>query len=302
MPVSAVVVHNHFRFDDIGNSDAYAQWRAGKLACAPRAVEDLIVEVDDPRALTDAERAAVLDRCRSSNMAIYASRVGDDADKDIPRRLGLQLGLELLDSNWLADDDGITALTVNQQGSHPFYIPYTDRPIHWHTDGYYNAPERQVSGLLLHCVHPAAEGGENALLDPEMAYIFLRDANPLYIEALFNPNAMTIPAREEAGEAVRPDSVGPVFSISRSGALHMRYTARTRSIQWSDDPMVQQATRALTAFLNSDTPYIYRARLESGMGLVSNNVLHDRAGFRDAAGLPARLLYRARYHQRIAGT
>ncbi len=303
VPVSTMPALERFRFDDLQNQDAYRQWRARKLRHAPGAPGDLVVEVRDPRALTEAERDAILDRCRNCNMAIYASSVEDDPDKDIPRRVGQQLGLTDLDSNWLADDDGITSLTVNPEGSHPFYIPYTDRPIHWHTDGYYNPTDRQIEGLLLHCVHPAAEGGENALLDPEIAYLFLRDANPAYIDALFKPDAMTIPARTEAGDAVRPDSVGPVFSISsRTGALHMRYTARTRSIRWSNDPIIQQATRALTELLDSTIPYIYRARLESGMGLISNNVLHDRAGFKDAPEQPARLLYRARYHQRIAGT
>jgi hypothetical protein len=36
------------------------------------------------------------------------------------------------------------------------------------------------------------------------------------------------------------------------------------------------------------------------MGLVCNNVLHDRSGFRDGA-TRKRLVYRARYYDRIAG-
>jgi hypothetical protein len=37
------------------------------------------------------------------------------------------------------------------------------------------------------------------------------------------------------------------------------------------------------------------------MGLLCNNVLHDRSGFTDNPATP-RLLYRARYHDRIAGS
>jgi hypothetical protein len=37
------------------------------------------------------------------------------------------------------------------------------------------------------------------------------------------------------------------------------------------------------------------------MGLVGNNVLHDRAGFNDDE-THHRLLYRARYYDRIRGT
>jgi len=37
------------------------------------------------------------------------------------------------------------------------------------------------------------------------------------------------------------------------------------------------------------------------MGLVSNNVLHDRAAFQDDES-HTRLIYRARYFDRLAGT
>jgi hypothetical protein len=71
---------------------------------------------------------------------------------------------------------------------------------------------------------------------------------------------------------------------------------------WKDDAAVAAARDALLRLLADDSRYIFRARLESGMGLIANNVLHDRAGFADRPGRPARLLYRARYVDRIAGT
>ena len=52
---------------------------------------------------------------------------------------------------------------------------------------------------MLHCVSPAADGGENGLLDPEIAYLRLRDENPEFIRALMAPDAMTIPANTEEG-------------------------------------------------------------------------------------------------------
>lgn len=290
-------------FTDLCESESYLRWRDWKFRTLPQGLGELVVEVRDPRRLSNSERSALLQRCQHNNMALYVSQLGSDPDKDIPRLLGQQLGLLRLDHNWLADDDGITSLAVNAEGAHPHYIPYTDRPIHWHTDGYYNPPERQIYGLLLHCVHPASEGGENALLDPELAYIHLRDTNPVYIEALMRSDAMTIPAREQAGIEARPDSIGPVFSTHpQTGALHMRYTARTHSIRWSPDPLVQEAVQCLENLLASGLPTIYRGRLEAGMGLVSNNVLHDRAGFKDLPGHSSRLLYRARYYDRVIET
>ncbi len=288
---------------DLQQDYAYRLWRDWKLDHAPTRIEQLLVEIQDPTHLTSREHLAILTRCAHTNMALYASNPQLEQHKDIPRAIGKAFGLERLDHNMLADDDAITSLTVNPEGDHPHFIPYTNRPIQWHTDGYYNSPQQQIYGLLLHCVHPAAEGGENQLLDPELAYIFLRDANPAYIEALMQPDAMTIPARtDEQGVARLPQS-GPVFSLHpRRPALHMRYTARTRSIEWKADPLLEEACKALHDLLTSDLPFILRGRLERGMGLISNNVLHTRSGFTDSPGHEARLLYRARYFDRIDGT
>ena len=239
-------------------------------------------------------------RCRVANMALYASATGSDPDKDIPRLLGRQLGLERLDANRLADDDGISPLAVAPAGARSEFIPYTERGIRWHTDGYYNSLDRQVRGLILHCVQRAASGGENRLMDHEIAYILLRDENPDYIRALMAPGAMTIPPRLEDGEVARAAQPGPVFSVHPDGHLHMRYTARTVSIEWHDDPATKGAVAALERLLaDASSPYVFRGRLEPGMGLVCNNVLHDRAAFRDTA-TRKRLLYRARYYERVA--
>jgi Taurine catabolism dioxygenase TauD, TfdA family len=284
---------------DLDNATAYAAWRSSKLATHPRSLGDLVVEIADPRRLTSAERAALLARCGVANMALYASSTGSDPDKDIPRQLGRQLGLVNLDANRLADDDGISPLAVAPAGTRTEFIPYTDRGIKWHTDGYYNTLDRQVRGLLLHCVQSAAAGGENQLMDHEIAYILLRDENPDYIRALMAPDAMTIPPRLEDGAIARAAQAGPVFSVYPDGHLHMRYTARTVSIEWHDDPATKGAVAALERLLaDADSPYVFRGRLEPGMGLVCNNVLHDRAAFADSDSRK-RLLYRARYFDRI---
>ena len=291
-------VDNPFNPD---NDTAYQAWREYKLEDYPERIEDLIVEVNDPRQLTRAEHEAIHNRCRKTNMAIYASPTGSDPNKAIPGSLGKQFGLTKLDYNMGADDDGITSLRVVEDKWRSGYIPYTNRPIHWHTDGYYNLPEHQIHGLLLHCVSAAASGGENALLDHEIAYIHLRDKNPEYIHALMAANVMTIPPNNEKGEQLRPARSGPVFSVLEDGNLHMRYTARTRSIEWSRDPLVREAAGALTALLASDARYIFRATLQPGQGLISNNVLHDRTGF-DEDDEHKRQLYRLRYYQRITDT
>jgi hypothetical protein len=283
------------------NDPAYRAWRARKLAGYPARAESLVVEVDDPRALAPAEHTALLARLRAANMAIYAGRRGG-AGKDVPRLLGAQFGLVHLDRNVLADDDGISSLAVADAPAKGEFIPYTDRPIKWHTDGYYNPPARRIRALVLHCAERAEEGGANALLDHEIAYILLRDANPDFVRALAAPDAMTIPAREDESGVARAAETGPVFSVDlATGTLHMRYTARTRSIAWKDDEATAAAVARLADILASPSPFVFRTLLEPGMGLVCNNVLHDRTGFRDGA-TRKRLVYRARYHDRIAGS
>jgi alpha-ketoglutarate-dependent taurine dioxygenase len=286
---------------DLDNDTTYQAWRTNKLEHYPERIEDLIVEIKDPRQLTNAEFEAIHTRCRKTNMAIYAGPTGSDPDKAIPKSLGKQFGLTELDCNMGADDDGVTALKVVEGEWRGGYIPYTNRLIHWHTDGYYNTPAQQIRALQLHCVSAAASGGENALLDHEIAYIHLRDSNPDYIHALIEADAMTIPANVTDGKEIRPARSGPVFSVLEDGSLHMRYTARTRSIEWSPDPITRAAVKALNDFLGSSSPYIYRATLQPGQGLISNNILHDRSGFDDDE-THTRQLYRLRYYQRISGT
>lgn len=283
---------------DFGDADAYLRWRDRKLGAAPRSIDELIVEVRDPRELSPGEHAALAERVRYCNMAIYASSL-DVEDTLMPRLLGRQFGLEHLDANWLADEDGVSAIRISDSGTRQHYIPYTDRPIKWHTDGYYNPPERQIRGMVLHCVRPAANGGSNRLMDHEMAYLLLRDANPEHVRALMQPDAMLIPERVDETDGVRPAQSGPVFSVDNGGNLHMRYTARTRSIAWKQDAATLAAVAALENLLSSASPHLHHARLDPGMGLLCNNVLHDRGAFTDDAARP-RLLYRARYLDRIA--
>jgi alpha-ketoglutarate-dependent taurine dioxygenase len=287
---------------DLGNTDAYLRWRDRKLNQAITDSSEMIVEIGDPRALTKAEHAALLERCQRSNMVIYACH-DVPVDEQAVQQFGLQFGLASLDANWLAGEQGITRVTVcAEDGLRQAYIPYTDRPIKWHTDGYYNPPERQIRGMILHCVHSAGQGGENRLLDHEIAYLMLRDENPDFIRALSAADAMTIPERTDEQGVARAAQTGPVFSVDpETGALHMRYTARTRSIEWKRDTATLAAVAALEKLLASDLPHIHRLRLEPGMGLLCNNVLHDRAAFDDDAAEP-RLLYRARYHERIAAS
>lgn len=288
---------------DLHDEPAYQRWRAGKLERLAGGDDFPIVAIADVNQLQEAEIAALLRQLQRCNMAIYDTGAEGFADKEFVRRLGRHFGLTRLDGNPYSDEDDISSITVKPRDQGALYIPYTDRPISWHTDGYYNAPEVQVRSFILHCARPAARGGENRLLDPELAYIHLRDENPDYIAALMAEDAMSIPANEVNDFVSRPLQSGPVFSVQADGTLHMRFTARKRHVIWREDAMLARARDCLSALLDSDSRFIYRHRLDAGQGLIANNVLHSRSAFEDGTGTEeARLLYRARYHDRIKGT
>jgi len=283
-----------------GGEDAYLRWRERKLAHYPARVEDLIVEVRDPRRLRESERAELCRLCSIANMAVYSSPLGARADRDLPRCVGLQLGLAQPQANPLADEDGISALETTAEKATLGFIPYSNQRLLWHTDGYYNAATQRIRAFILHCVRSAASGGENRLLDHEIAYILLRDADPAGVAALSAPDAMTVPPHTVNGAERRPARTGPVFTAEESG-LHMRFTERRRSIEWRPDAATGAAVQALRAILEADSPYQFSLRLAPGQGLVCNNVLHNRSAYTDAAAPgTARLVYRARYANRIA--
>ncbi len=285
---------------DLDSDAAYRAWRSRKLAAAPVSAGELLVPVEDGFRLSEAELDAMHRALARANLAIYELAEARGADKLMIRQLGRQFGLERLDDNLCADEDSITSLTVVEQRSQGEYIPYTNKRLNWHTDGYYNRLERQIRGVILHCVQPAAQGGESAFLDHEMAYIELRDQDPALIRALMAPDAMTIPANVQNGWLLRPEQSGPVFSVDAAGHLHMRYSARTRNVVWRDDVATRAAVEALLNLFRPDSPFILRHRLKSGQGVLTNNVLHCRTAFEDDAQRgQTRLLYRARYYDRV---
>ena len=289
-----------FSLDD---EHAYRAWRWQKLAGYPRRLDELQVEVADPTHPSAAEVGAILATVERANLALFRWGRPSSAPPVLATFLGA-LGLLRLDHNPCAEEDGITALEVRPADDGRTYIPYTNRPLSWHTDGYYNDPARAVRAWALYCVSDAAAGGENEAWDHEVAYIRLRDRNPAWVRALMAPDAMTIPANEHQGAELRPARAGPVFAVDPAdGHLQMRYSARARNIVWKDDPDTRAAAQALAGLFSAGDDHMLRFRLGPGEGVVSNNVLHRREGFQDdpAAGR-RRLILRARYLDRVGGS
>ena len=284
----------------LNESVAYEAWREQKLNNYPQVAEELIIELNNPIKLMDNELDSLKSICAKANIVIYRCSDSQQENKQIVISLAEQLGLNQFDANLCADEDKISVIQ-DKGPNQASYIPYTNKPLNWHTDGYYNSAQQRIRAFSMHCVRPAVRGGENSYLDPEIAYVLLRDENPNYIEALMGPSVMTIPANEENGRQIRATQSGPVFFIDQtSQSLQMRYTARKRNIIWKNDKTVEQALSFLHEILQGN-PYLFRYRLNAGEGVICNNVLHNRSAFEDKFGDDGkRLLYRARFYNRVA--
>ena len=289
----------------LANDNAYHQWREQKRLYLHPDYADLLVRVENPYQLSTEEKRGISERCGQYNMALY--QIGDSSlqqksqEKALVHALGKQLGMQRLDANLRSDEDSVSSLEVREQSGNQ-YIPYTNKALSWHTDGYYNHLEKQIYGFIIHCVSPAAEGGMNALCNPENIYIALRDENPAYIEALMHPQAMTIPANIEAGEIIRDEQSGPVFILKANGKLHMRFSARKRNIVWRDTEETKLAVAMINQLLadeQADEKNVLTVGLKAGQGLVCNNVLHNRSGFTNGDN-KKRLMYRARYYDAVS--
>jgi TfdA family taurine catabolism dioxygenase TauD len=292
------VDYQTFDWQRLDDTQAYEKWRAVRLNAAENSRNRTPVKVGNLQNPTESEISELAKRCDATNFALYQV-----ADSDRPPPLGAfggALGLRVAEQHRSADGSGIVSLRVSDRAAQRGYIPYSPRAMNWHTDGYYNAPGQRISAFILHCVRPAATGGVNQLLDPEILYIRLRDQSPDHIRALMHPEAMTIPENLEPDGCLRPVSVGPVFyGDPGTGRLQMRYTARTRSVAWRDDPATRAAEACLRDCLAQDDPLMMQVTLKAGQGILNNNILHDRTNFQDQPDTGGRLVMRVRFHNRV---
>ncbi|OQW93842.1 MAG: hypothetical protein BWK79_08990 [Beggiatoa sp. IS2] len=117
------------------NKSAYLAWRAKKLADYPDSIEELVLPIKNVFALTAQEYEQIITQCRKTNFVVYQLTEGVNVHTATLQALAKQFGLCHIDSNLCADDEGIAALQVAQGNQAQEYIPYTNRPLNWHTDG-----------------------------------------------------------------------------------------------------------------------------------------------------------------------
>ena len=179
--------------------------------------------------LSQQEKEQLLRNCSRTGMSFYRTTTEDN--KSALKEFWHQLGIRTIVTNPCADQQGISSIQIEPEAR---YIPYTAKPLGWHTDGYYNTKENTIRAFAMHCISPATKGGSNAYFDPEILYILLRDENPDYITALAHPEAMVIPQNTLEEHQPRATTVTPVLTTEQNKLL-IRYTERVHNITWRDD-------------------------------------------------------------------
>ena len=278
---------------DLGSDEDYLKWRDEKLAAYPRNIAELVVELGDMTAPTAAEKSRILETVERANMCIYTAGAAELEMASL-LALGRQLGVSRTDKSARhAQSDELTDSGILNGA-----VPFSTRHCNWHTDATYYGSGNPIQALFLLCKRPAVEGGSNKVLDHEVLYIHLRDTCPGALEVLMNRDCFNY--RNPATGEIDPQRGGKVFWTSADGHLCHRFSFRKTDMAWSGDADVAAARKALESLISGEPAQVIEGRLESGMGLISNNVLHTRERLVDSDdAAQKRLLFRARFHGRV---
>lgn len=280
------------RFDLASDQD-YLKWRDEKLAAYPKDIGELVVELGDMAALRPAEKTKILEIVERANMCVYTAGSAE-LEMNSLLALGKQLGVTRTDKSARhAQSDELTDSGILNRA-----IPFSTRHCNWHTDATYYGSDSTIQALFLLCKRPAAEGGSNKVLDHEMLYIRLRDKAPGALEVLMNRNCFNY--RNPATGETDPHRGGKVFWVNAEGHLCHRFSFRKIDMAWSDESDTAAARKVLESLISDESEHVIEGRLESGMGLISNNVLHTREKLVDSGDAAnKRLLFRTRFHDRV---
>jgi len=270
-------------------SENFIEWSAKKDLNIPSNIDDLKVSLCDINHVSKTEISQIKQKLTKFNCCIYASGT-DLNDNSKIMRFAQSLGMKTFDSHNI-DDSAISMISADKNENNMRYIPYTNKGLNWHTDGYYD--NKPIFSWLLHCVEPALSGGENFLLDHELAireYVLKHDD----ITCLMNNQAFSIPTDEVAERGVTSNYVCDMNNEYKK--LHMNFSMRKENIILNKDS--KSAMSKLIKIIKEDCKkYHLTYKLSRNEGIVSNNILHGRNSFKD--GPVMRKILRIRSHERL---
>ena len=269
-------------------SAEFLRWAEEKERNIPHNIDGIIVNIHDINNVKISEIAKIKETINKCNSCIYSSKIALKSNTNLLKFVE-SVGMRTYDRNNIESNEisTITPLENNKIN----YIPYTDKSLNWHTDGYYD--KKSIFSWLLHCVHPATHGGENYLLDHELAlreYVLRHDD----INNLMSEDALTIP---ESKDTSRSEISTYIFSIKNQyKKLHMRFSMRKDNIGTS--PKAGDAVTKLKQTIENDcAKYSLTYKLQKNEGIITNNILHGRKAFKDDK--VKRKLLRIRSYERL---
>ena len=269
-------------------SAEFLRWAEEKEKNIPQNSDGILVNIHDINNVKTSEIAKIKETIYKYNSCIYSSKIALKSNTNLLKFVEL-VGMRTYDCNNIESNEISTITPL--QNSKINYIPYTDKPLNWHTDGYYD--RKSIFSWLLHCVNPATQGGENYLLDHELAlreYVLRNDD----IDNLMAEDALTIP---ESKDTSRSEISTYIFSFKNQyKKLHMRFSMRKDNIGTS-----RKANSAMTKLReiieNDCAKYSLTYKLQKNEGIITNNILHGREAFKDDK--VKRKLLRIRSYERL---
>ena len=269
-------------------SAEFLRWAEEKEKNIPQNTDGISVNIHDINNVKISEIAKIKEIIYKYNSCIYSSKVTLKNNTNLLKFVE-SVGMRTYDCNNIESNE-ISTITPLQNNKIN-YIPYTDKSLNWHTDGYYD--KKSIFSWLLHCVNPAAQGGENYLLDHELAlreYVLRNDD----INNLMAEDALTIP---ESKDTSRSEISTYIFSFKNQyKKLHMRFSMRKDNIGTS--PKANSAMTKLREIIENDcAKYSLTYKLQKNEGIITNNILHGREAFKDDK--VKRKLLRIRSYERL---
>ena len=269
-------------------SAEFLRWAEEKEKNIPKNINGILVNIHDINNVKTSEITKIKETINKYNSCIYSSKIALKSNTDLLKFVEL-VGMRTYDCNNI-ESSKITTITPLENNKIN-YIPYTDKSLNWHTDGYYD--KNSIFSWLLHCVNPATQGGENYLLDHELAlreYVFSNDD----IDDLMAGDALTIP---ESKDTSRSEISTYVFSFKNQyKKLHMRFSMRKDNIGTSAKASVA-VTKLKKIIENDCAKYSLTYKLQKNEGIITNNILHGRKAFKD--DMVKRRLLRIRSYERL---
>lgn len=269
-------------------SAEFLRWAEEKEKNIPQNSDGILVNIHDINNVKTSEIAKIKETIYKYNSCIYSSKIALKSNTNLLKFVEL-VGMKTYDCNNIESNEISTITPL--QNSKINYIPYTDKLLNWHTDGYYD--KKSIFSWLLHCVNPATQGGENYLLDHELVlreYLLRNDD----INNLMAEDALTIP---ESKYTSRSEISTYIFSFkNKYKRLHMRFSMRKDNIGTS--AKANSAVIKLREIIEGNcAKYSLTYKLQKNEGIITNNILHGRKAFKDDK--VKRKLLRIRSYERL---